>query len=386
MNQSEHSLARLSPYWVGSLFYGLYWGAIGIYEPFLNVHFQRLGLTGFEMGILNALLPLAILVFSPLISALADRRAWRRSILLACCLGLGIGMLLLAPQASFGGVLATFALVAFARGPTAPIGDALVLRIATRNGIDYGRMRLWGSFFFAGLSIVFGFVWQAAGMRWMFPATALGFGLLALVILPMEEGQPVRRESRFPWRIFWENKMLLALFIAALMMGASTMIFIFSNLYMSTLGGGELEIGLLLGATAMAEVPMMHFGGGWMRKIGSLGALLLGLVLDLVAFLIGIFAGSPWVLILSAALNGAGFGLSFVAIVVTFDRYAPDNWSASIQSLVNAGMLGAAPFLSSFILGTIYDRWPAGMYVFAAGLILAGIAAVLAAMRIDARG
>jgi MFS family permease len=144
-------------------------------------------------------------------------------------------------------------------------------------------------------------------------------------------------------------------------------------------------VGLLLGATAMCEVPMMHFGGRLMRRFGAMQTLLLGLGLFAAAYILGFFAWAPWVLLISGALNGAGFGLSFVSILVTFDRYAPDNWSASVQSLVNAGMFGFAPFASAFVFGAIYDAWPAGIYAFSMVLIALAILSLYAAIRLEKR-
>jgi MFS family permease len=376
----------LSPYLLGSLFYSIYWGAVGVFEPFLNVYFQRLGISGLQIGVINSLLPLAALTVSPFVSSLADRKAWRRRILMLCCLGLALAYFLLGLPTQFAGLFICSIFIAMLRSPTQPIGDSLVLRLGAKYNIDYGKMRLWGSFFFASVSIVFGFVWERLDMHAMFLAGAVGFVAIAAIILLMEEGEPVVRQARFPWRLFVENKTLLALFIAAILMGASTNIFLFSSLFMVHLGGGELLVGLLLGITAMMEVPMMHFGGPLMRRFGPMKTLLIGLGLFGAAYLLGLFAQAPWLLLISGALNGGGFGLSFVAILVTFDRHAPDNWSASVQSIVNAGMFGFAPFASAFVFGAIYDVWPAGIYAFSAGLIALAILSLWTAIRLDKRG
>jgi MFS transporter, PPP family, 3-phenylpropionic acid transporter len=376
---------RLPPYLLGSLFYGIYWGAVGIYEPFLNVYFQRLGITGFQVGVINSLLPLAALSVSPFLNALADRKAWRRSILVILCLGLSAAYFALGLPKAFVGLFVCSIFIALMRSPTQPLGDSLVLRLGTRYHIDYGKMRLWGSFFFASISIIFGFVWEKVDFRWMFPAAGAGFLLVALIASQMQEGEPVTQHSRFPWRLFWENKSLLALFAAAVFMGASTNIFLFSSMYMVHLGGGELLVGILLGVTAMCEVPMMHFGGRLMRRFGGIQTLLLGLGLFASAYIVGLFAWAPWVLLISGAFNGGGFGLAFIAILVTFDQNTPGNWSASVQSLVNAGMFGFAPFASAFAFGAIYDAWPAGIYAFSVGLIALAILALLAAIRLKKR-
>jgi MFS family permease len=154
-------------------------------------------------------------------------------------------------------------------------------------------------------------------------------------------------------------------------------------MYMAHLGGGELLIGLLLGVSAMAEVPIMHYGGWLMRRLGANQALMLGLGFFGAAYFCGFFAREPWQLLISGALNGAGFGLSFVAILVTFDRHAPDNWSASVQALVSAGMFGFAPFATAIVFGAIFDIWPAGIYAFSAVLTVAAILCTWTAIRLE---
>jgi PPP family 3-phenylpropionic acid transporter len=373
----------ISPYILGSLYYSLYWGVVGIYEPFLNIYFQRLGISGFQIGVISAILPFMALVFSPFISTLADRNAWRSRILVLCCLGLSGAYFLLGLPKVFAGIFVCSFFIALLRSPTGPLGDALVLRLGARHNIDYGRMRLWGSFFFASISILFGLIWERVEMQWMFPAVGVGYLLVALISLRMEEGEAVVKKTQSPWKLFLQNKTLLALYAAVLLMGASTNIFQFSTLYMVHLGGGELLIGLLLGVTAMSEVPVMLLGGGLMRRIGGMRTLLVAFGLFALSYIGGLFAWSPLILLIVGILNGAGFGLGFVAIVVTFDEHAPDNWSASVQSLVNAGMFGLAPFISAFAYGAIYDAWPAGVYAFSAALIGLALLALLVAIRLD---
>ncbi len=374
---------RISPYLLGSLFYSVFWGVVGLLEPFLNIYFKQLGLSGLQIGMIISLMPLSMLVFSPFVSALADRNAWRVRILALCCLGSALGYFLLALPRAFPGILAASVLIALLRSPAGPIGDALVLRLSTHYSIDYGRMRLWGSFFYASVAIAIGFVWERSGLWWMFPAVGVGYLGVSLIALRMEEGEAVMRKTSAPWKLFLQNKVLLALFVSVLFMGASTNIFNFTGLYMAHLGGAQWLVGTLLGVTAMTEVPAMFLGGRLMRRLGGMRTLLFAFGLFAAAYLFGIAARFPWMLLVTGILNGAGFGLGFIAIVVTFDEHAPDNWSASVQAMVNAGMFGFAPFLSSFAYGAIYDAWPGGVYAFSAALIAAAILALLAALRLE---
>jgi hypothetical protein len=51
-------LRKLSPAWRGALFYILFWGMTGIYNPFMNVHFARLGLSAQQVGVFSTMSPI----------------------------------------------------------------------------------------------------------------------------------------------------------------------------------------------------------------------------------------------------------------------------------------------------------------------------------------
>lgn len=71
-----------------TLYYTFYWGVVGVYYPFLTFYLADLGLSGTEIGVLYALLPLMALVAAPFVSLLADRRGWRVRLLTGALLAL----------------------------------------------------------------------------------------------------------------------------------------------------------------------------------------------------------------------------------------------------------------------------------------------------------
>lgn len=80
-------IRSLTPAYRGALFYTAFWGIMGVFEPFVNVYFSRLGLNGREIGLLSAFFPLMVMVFAPTFSALGDRNAWRVRLLGLALLG-----------------------------------------------------------------------------------------------------------------------------------------------------------------------------------------------------------------------------------------------------------------------------------------------------------
>lgn len=363
--------AKLSPFTRGALFYGIFWGHHALLWPFLNVYLVGLGISGWQIGVINALTPAMTVLVAPAITSLADRKARRAALLAAFYGALSLSYILLGAARSFYGVLACALVLAFCYSPTVPLADALVIRMGVRHVVDYGRMRLWGSVTFAVITILMGFVWARLGMRWMFPAAAAGALATALSASLLDEEAPVSRRTHSPWQLLIHDRGLLALFVATVLVGAALQIgFVFSSVYMRHMGGDASMVGLWNGLSAASEIPMMFIGGGLVRRLGGVPAILLSYGLLILGYFGSFLAWAPWVLLVTGAVVGAGFGLFFIATVTTFDRYAPENWSASVQAMVNVGAFGVAPFVASFVGGLVYDAWPAGIYAVSTGLSL----------------
>ena len=186
---------KLKPARRGSIYYLAYWAAIGIYNPFTNVYFVNLGLSGREIGLLSALLPLLTLTVAPALAGLADRRGWRVRILALSLAGMGVALLLLSFPRSFLVLAPIMVLLALARSPIAPVADSLVARMAARHRLNFGGMRLWGSLGFALVAIASGALWQRAGYSFMFVLAGLAFLPVALCALLLEEGPPDAGET-----------------------------------------------------------------------------------------------------------------------------------------------------------------------------------------------
>ena len=371
-----------SPFIRGALYYSSYWGCIGIIDPYLNVYFTHLGIKGAQIGVISSLFPLMNLVYAPFITSLADQKAWRVRILALCCFGLSFAYIFLGFSFEFWGILIFTLIVALLRSPIASLGDSIIARFGIRYGTDYGKMRLWGSIVYAFTTIGAGYLWGQVGMRWMFFVAGICFLIVVVSALLLEEEGPVVHQSRGPWKLLQHDKVLLALFVATVFLGASLPLGgAFGGMYMEYLGGGELMIGLLVGLGALSEAPMMHIGNTLMKRMGGMQALFLSYGLLAAGLFGSMLAWSPWVLLIMGVIKGFGFGLFFVSTVVIFDRHAPDNWSASIQAMVNAGALGFAPFISLFVGGLIYDVWRPGVYACSVVLIILAMIALLFAIR-----
>jgi len=137
----------LSLYWFAVL------GGLGVWFPFYSLYLsENAGLTGSQVGMVMAMLPLVGMVAQPLWGQLADRTGSRAGVLTLVGICAAVGYAALARANSFPGfLLGTAALACFS---TAIMPNAVSITLAiARPGKphDFGMSRVWGTFGFFAL-------------------------------------------------------------------------------------------------------------------------------------------------------------------------------------------------------------------------------------------
>ncbi len=381
MAEINHTSQR-SPYWRASIFYFSLWAAMGAQMPFFNVYFARLGLSGLQIGILSTAFPLMTLFVGPALSLLADRRRWQKRMLFISIGGTGALLILFIFPRTFVPLLALVLVRAVLFSPMMSIGDGMVARMAARHHIDFGKLRLWGSLSFAVAALVCGALWE----RWGFQAMFIVTSVLTLPVLwaatGLEESAPaasttnaIAKSAVSPTlHDVRRDRGLVTLLAAVSLIGIAEGLYgTFSGVYMDCLGGGQVLVGALFGLSALAELPLMHYSGAILRKLGKPVSVLLAYGLEGLAFVGYALARQPWLMLVFAMLKGAGFALYFVGNVSLLDERAPEAWTSTLQSLMNAATRGLAPLLTVPLGGWLADAM--GLPIV---FISSGIAALLA--------
>ena len=129
------------------LSYLLFFAAIGILFNYYALYLQRVGLSGTQVGIVLAVLPLARVLSQPIWGLVGDIYRLRRVILSGACSGSALAGLALNRSDSFAWLLAVTIVLAILNGPIGPFCDALALEHLERESRrqEYGSLRLWGS-------------------------------------------------------------------------------------------------------------------------------------------------------------------------------------------------------------------------------------------------
>lgn len=366
-----------APAITGSLFYLFFFLALGAMIPFLNVYYLELGFTGQQIGWLSILFPLMTLLLATPISTQADkhhRRVWATQIAVA---GLAIMVFLYRFPTSFAGIFLIALLFSICASPIMSIGDSLIARMAARRHLNFGKMRLWGSIGFASSAWIFGILWERTGFLPMFLVGALFLVVLIFVTGRLEEVSSKSHQETGSFLQLFQDRGLVLLVITIFLAGiALNMSITFEGIYIQSLGGSGLLIGLMAAFSAYAEIPTMLFASRIGERFRGGGAIILAYGLLILSYAGFVLFPNPNILPVFAVLKGLGVGLFIPNVIQIITHRTPEKWAATAQSLNTIAFFGIAPLVSGPLGGYIYDTFNATS-IFIVSIFTLGCAIVI---------
>ncbi len=348
------------------VFYTVSLGALGGFVPQIGARIEKLGIDGWELGLLLGLLALGRLVSAPLWGLLADRyRLAGWTVRVGALMSLA-GMILLChaatpTEAGFG--LLT---VAVGRTPLGPIVDAIVLDDVVASGRPssaYGPLRVWGSVGFLAAAVVSGRVAET-GCDPLLVALVLSAVTLVLTL-----GFPGRAAGRTA-PIGPAISALFAQpgFLALLAFGACQALTIsvydtFFSVHVRALGLSPTVTSNAVFVGVSVEVAVMAAGRRILARVGRGRALVIAALSAIPRWILTAYLIDPTALALVQGLHGISFALFWIAGVEEVARRAEVagagklDISASAQSLWAAGTYGFGALVGALGAGAIRQVW-----------------------------
>ena len=112
--------------------------------------------------------------------------------------------------------------------------------------------------------------------------------------------------------------------------------------YAREMGGGSLEVAVLMGSFTAAQLLSAPMWGRFSDRYGRRPALLVGLTASACAYIVFAYATSIWLLLLSRVVQGAGGGTVGVIQAYVADSVEPDNRARALGWLSAATNVGVA--------------------------------------------
>ncbi len=378
----NHRPFSLSPALRGALYYAIFFGVMGMYFAYVNVAFIQRGYSGVQIGIFSSLSSVMILLASPLLTGLADRKGWHREILAMGGVVFALSLLGIHFVHDFVAVLPLMALAAFASAPFNPLSDGLSIHMANQHQLDFGKMRVWGSIGFTIVCILAGLVYDRTGLGVLFLAGAVLFllrGAAAVLLDPVENNEPTHLampSGMKGWLSPLKDKVFVVFLAVIFLWGCtSSGFFTYASIYMDQLSSSSFLVGLMMALAALGEVPSVLLADRLSRRHGLLPMLMAGIALFVLVIFLTALLSNPVLIVILSMVRGLGYGLFIIVALRYVDARAPRNMIGTYQSLYGLAFFTVPSLVFMPILGVIYDNFSLQTLFIVDGIV--GITAVL---------
>ena len=327
-----------------------------------------------EIGILLSAIFWVKVIANPAIAALCDRRGERRRPIILLALGCLLSTALFAGATGFWALLAVSVLAGTFFSTMLPLGENLTMVTVYARGLDYGRIRLWGSLAFILAAAGAGRLLEgrSEGLVLWLILGALTVALAAAFALPDTRLPPAGSRRAPALRLLREPLFLVFLAAAGLVQASHAVYYGFATIHWRAAGLGDEIIGWLWAEGVAAEILLFMVSGRLVRRIGPAWLIALGAGAGLVRWLLMAETADLAILVAIQALHAASFGATHLGAMHFLTRAAPAEISATAQSLYSAIGGGVIFGLAMGASGALYDGLGAGAFHVMSGMALVG--------------
>jgi MFS transporter, PPP family, 3-phenylpropionic acid transporter len=361
---------------------------IGTQLPYLPVWLDWAGLGASEIAVITGMPLIVRVAVTPTIAFAADRVGDHRKFLIGLAwVGLA-GFVAMAQSRSFWPILAWTIVSSLAWTTILPLAEAAAMRGVKTAGLDYGRMRLWGSLSFIAASFVGGWVVARLGGAsaiWLVAAgAALTVAATHGLARPVSEGRSKaatgrpRLSMRDAARLLRSRAFLLLLMGAGLTQASHAAFYTFGTLHWRALGLSTVWSGMLWAVSIVAEVALFAYSAAVVRRIGPVELIVLGAGAAVLRWLVMGLDPALFVLLPLQILHALTFGATHIGAVHFIGRGVPEAQAGTAQALYASITGGIATGGVTLMLGPVYAACAGRVYwamaLVAAAALLAGLA------------
>jgi nucleoside transporter len=352
------------------------WGA---WAPVLSAYMGEngLGFSGFQIGVIYALLPLATIIAPFVGGQAADRYFASEKVIGFLALTGGVLLLVLSRVTDFRLMAILMLVYCLVYAPTLALTNSIAMINLEDSEKEFGRIRVGGTIGWIAAG------WLLTGGRWLIegdilphmPGDMLFLAGLFSILMGIQSftlpHTPPQKEGVKPWAFLESMKMLklrdFSIFVGITFVVATELEFYYiltaPFLESEGIGVSPNNTPLVMTIAQLAEIFVMAFMLSWaLKKYGMRKTLAIGVIAWPLRYVIFAIGSPAWLVIASLALHGFCYVFFFVAAFIFVDQVAPADIRASAQSLIAIVALGFGRFLGSLFAGWVKDLFtsPAG--------------------------
>lgn len=353
----------LSAYWFAALV------ALGVFFPLFSLYLaEDLGLTGTEIGIVTAAIPLTGMVAQPLWGTLADRSGRRVLVLTAVSVGAAIGYACLGAlgaRAGLAGILAATVALAVWSTSVMPMAVSVSLAHLGRRGrFAFGAVRSMGTLGYlvavatAPWLLRFGAGESAepslGAMLWI-ACAAMAVAAAISTRIP-RSGAIALRAERGDWRRLASNGPFVRL------VGVTFLIYVFLQgplvlfpMFVRSLGGGLDVVSRMWLCMLALEIPLLALVGAVPARLGARGLIGIGVAADATRWLVSACSESTTTIYAVQVLHGLAVAGFVVGSAHYVEAVVPGRLRSTAQGVVYMVGVSLGSIVSSLVAGVLLD-------------------------------
>ncbi len=373
-----------------SLFYAAVFLAYGVIVPYFPVWLHAKGLSPVEISTVTAAPLFVRVLFTPTMGLLADRLAnYRLVIVTLAWSALGLA-LVVSSLFGYWPILAVGVAFLLAMGTMLPLIETVAVAGVRTAGLDYGRMRLWGSITFILANFAGGVLIEALGGGfgiWLI-ASAAALIVGAAHLLPAPERRPsAARPARAHWRLSLPVRLLRApLFVVFLIAigcihGAHATFYTFGALHWQAQGLSAAWVGTLWAVGVIAEVLLFAFSGPIVRRFSPPQLIVAGGAAAVLRWSVMGFNPPLALLLPLQTLHALTYGAAHLGAILFITRAVPQQGMGSAQSFYAVVAGGVILGLVGLASGALYESLGGAVYFLAAAVSMIGLGAGVVLLR-----
>lgn len=303
-----------------------------VFNTYINLYMSSIGFSASQIGVIVSISTVILFVAQIVLGVISDKIQVKNRVVQGLYFVCTIVALCFYASKQYWVVFGLFAAFNAFFVPIMPLNDNITLQLLEKSKWDYGIVRMGGTIGYAVTVLVVGFILrdEYGQIFWM-----IGLCMLLCLLLSTRAEKvklPKEEKKKVSYKEILKNHNLIGLLVFNLVFSLGVNLFNnYYPLYFVTIGGDSSYVGLMMFASAVAEIPCLLIIHKIVRRMGTAHMLVIAGVVTSVRWFLVFACHEPILIVAVNLLHGFGYTAFNYSIVNYINARLPRELRASGQ-------------------------------------------------------
>lgn len=335
-------------------------GAFACFFPFLTHYFQRKGLNYTEIGMAYAVYSLVGVVAQPIWGYITDKYTNKRTTIIITMVLSSFTVYNFVFAKSFHHVILSIVLFLSFQSSIIPIVDAYSYEVIEHNkNIQYGKIRLMGSFGYAIASLFCGQIIKYLGANSAFIMYSIIILIGAIFVYRIDFKDKTTNKQRVSFQdiisLIKDKRFfvfMISIVFANISLGSNGS---YISFLIEKTGGDVTKLGALWFIVAISELPALFFGTKLLKKYGELNVFILSMGLFTLRYFLDSICISYISVLIVQIMQGITYPLFLMSSLQYLNGITPAKVRTSAMTFYTA-VCGIGAFIGNMGGGILLEQ------------------------------